>query len=90
MIESFDKAPNAAPMQLNTLTLERNAVLVARLPKDGCYDLSELHELRKALKEMFPCHSVLVWYDDVDFMTINDKGCAPQRLEGLNSESNYY
>lgn len=90
MIESFDSAPAAAPVQLNTLTLERNSVLIARFSKDSGYDLSELHELRKTLKEMFPYHSILVWYDDVDFMIINDKGYTPPRLEGLNDESNYY
>lgn len=90
MIESFDRAPAATPTQLNTLTLERNSVLIARFSKDSGYDLSELQELRKVLKETFPYHSVLVWYDDVDFMAINDKGCASPRLEGLNSESNYY
>lgn len=90
MIESFDRAPAATPTQLNTLTLERNSVLVARFSKDSGYDIDELHALRKALKEMFPCHSVLVWYDDVDFMAINDKGYTPPRLEGLNDDSNYY
>lgn len=90
MIEYFDSAPVAAPMQLNTLTLERNSVLIARLSKDSGYDVDELRELRRALKEMFPCHSIFVWYDDVDFMAINDKGYTPPRLEGLNNDSNYY
>jgi len=42
------------------------------------------------LKETFPCHQVIVWYDDVDFMVINDNGYKAERLTGLNEDSNYY
>lgn len=84
------QAPSVLPAQLNTLTLERNSVLIARFSKDSGYDLDELKELRKMLKETFPCHQVLVWYGDVDFMVINDNGYKPERLIGLNEDSNYY
>ena len=84
------QAPIIAPSQLHTLTLERNAVLVARVSKDSGYDLSMLQELRRALKEMFPCHQVFVWYDDVEFMAIQDKGYQPASLEGINASETYY
>ena len=52
-----DNAPSSVTsLNLNTLTLERNSVLVARLSKDSGYDLDELRGLRKMLKETFPCH----------------------------------
>lgn len=87
----FYEEQNLAPMQLNTLTLERNSVLVARVPKNSGYDMSMLQELRKTLKEAFPCHQVIVWYDDVDFMAIHDNGYPQERLEGINNDtSNYY
>ena len=89
-ISKGHEAPNVLPMQLNTLTLERNSVLVARFSKNSGYDLDELKELRKMLKEAFPCHQIIVWYDDVDFMAINDNGYKPERLIGLNEDSNYY
>jgi hypothetical protein len=84
------REPSIASTQFNTITLERNSVLVARFSKDSGYDLDELEYLRKLLKETFPCHQVIVWYDDVDFMVINDKGYKAERLTGLNEDSNYY
>ena len=87
----FYNAPNLAPVQLNTLTLERNSVLIARVPRDNRYDIGLLQELRKTLKEAFPCHQIIVWYDDVDFMAIHDNGYPQERLEGVNNDtSNYY
>lgn len=84
-------APAAAPMQLNTLTLERNTVLIARVSKDTGYSMDELQALRNALKNTFPCHNVLVWYDDIEFMAVHDNGYKPEGLIGLNNEtSNYY
>lgn len=84
-------APAATPMQLNTLTLERNTVLIARVSKDTGYSMDELQALRNALKNTFPCHSVFVWYDDIEFMAVHDKGYKPEGLMGLNNEtSNYY
>ena len=85
-----NEPPSVAPLNMNTLTLERNSVLIARFSKDSAYDLDELRELRKMLKEVFPCHQVIVWYNDVDFMVINDNGYKAERLTGLNEDSNYY
>jgi hypothetical protein len=85
-----ETAPSATPMQLNTLTLERNAVLVARVAKDSGYDFEELRALRKSLQDIFPTHQVFVWYDDMDFMAIHDKGYAPERMSVINDASNYY
>lgn len=80
----------ACPEALQSLTLERNSVLIARISRDSGYDMSTLQELRKTLANIFPTHQVLVWYDDVNFMAIHDKGYMPERLEGLNDSSNYY
>lgn len=33
-----NEAPNATPMQLNTLTLDRNSVLVVRVSKESGYE----------------------------------------------------
>ena len=83
-------APTAIPKKLNTLTLERNAVLIARVSKDSGYDFGTLQNLRKTLKEMFPCHQVLVCNDEVEFMAILDKGYQPTSLEGVNAAETYY
>ena len=87
----YNDAPVATPMQLNTLTLERNTVLIARVSKSAGYDMAELQALRDALKNTFPCHNVFVWYDDIEFMAVHDNGYKPEGLIGLNNEtSNYY
>lgn len=84
------QAPAATPTKLNALTLERNTVLVARVSKDSGYCIDDLRGLREALKCAFPNHEVFVWYDDVEFMAIHDKGYTAPNLEGLNATSNYY
>ena len=77
------------PMQLNILTLERNAVLVARVAKKSGYDYEELSALRKILKDVFPNHEVFVWYDDIDFVTIHDNGYPSERMSRVNNDNNY-
>lgn len=79
---------NVSQIQLNTLTLERNAVLVARLSKDGGYDYKDMENIKRSLKEAFPNHTVLLTYDDIDFMAIEDKGYKAERI--INDTSNYY
>lgn len=86
----FYEAPNLAPMQLNTLTLERNAVLVARLSRNSGYDFEELNILKRTLQDCFPNHNVFIWYDDIDFTVINDNGYKPERIATINDTSNYY
>ena len=44
--------------------------------------------LYKSLKDRFPMHQILVWYDDVEFMAIHDKGYAPERIT-CNDENPY-
>ena len=79
------------PMQLNTLTLERNSVLVARLAKNSGYDLEELQSLKQRLQNIFPNHQIFVWWDDIEFMAINDKGYNAERMSLVNeTASNYY
>lgn len=85
-----ETAPVVDLKQLNTLTLERNSVLIARVPRDGWYEVSTLQTLYQSLKAAFPNHTVFVWYDDVDFMAIHDKSYAGPSLEGINDISNYY
>lgn len=79
---------NVSQMKLNTLTLERNAVLVARLSKDGGYDLEDMGNIKRTLEAAFPNHTVLLTYDDIDFMAIEDKGYKAERI--INDTSNYY
>lgn len=78
------------PERVNTLTLERNSTLIARFSRDSGYSIDELQDLRRILKDAFPDHQVLVWYDDVDFLVINDKGYPSERLYGVNEDKSYY
>ena len=84
----IDEAQQVAPMQFNTLTLEKNSVLVARIPQNGFYDCEMMQALYKALKDRFPMHQILVLYDDVEFMAIHDKGYKPERIT-CNDENPY-
>ena len=86
--EILYQAPAGTLAKLNTLTLERNAVLIARLSKDGGYDFEDMENMKRSLKEAFPNHTVLLTYDDIDFMAIEDKGCKAERI--INDTSNYY
>ncbi len=94
MIHGYDcksETREGVSCALNTLTLERNTVLIAQVSRNSGYDLAELEAFRKTLKEIFPCHSVFVWWDDVDFIAIHDKGYAQERIGSLNNDStNYY
>lgn len=78
------------PERVSTLTLERNSTLIARFSRDSGYSIDELQELRKMLRDTFPNHQVIVWYDDVDFLVINDKGYPSERLYGVNEDKSYY
>ena len=90
-IETLNQQSNISTMQINTLTLERNSVLVIRVDKNGGYDYSELEVFQRRAEEIFPSHKVLVCYDDLDFMVIHDKGYKAERLDNLNGgSSNYY
>ena len=86
---NIEEAQLGTPMQLNTLTLEKNSVLVARIPKNDFYDCEMMQVLYKALKDRFPMHQVLVWYEDVEFMAIHDKGYMLERIT-CNDIENYY
>ena len=90
MIKEFGRqdAQQATSMQLDTLTLEKNSVLVARIPQNGFYDCEMMQGLYKALQDRFPRHQILVCYDDVEFMAIHDKGYAPERIT-CNDENPY-
>lgn len=85
-----DQIIQVKPERVNTLTLERNSTLIARFSRDSGYSIDELQELRKMLRDTFPNHQVIVWYDDVDFLVINDKGYPSERLYGVNEDKSYY
>ena len=86
----YYEAPNLAPMQLNTLTLERNSVLVVRVSKESGYDIGEMQALKKHLQDIFPHHSVFLWWDDIEFMAIKDGAYTPERMSLVNETQNYY
>jgi len=86
----YYEAPNLASMQLNTLTLERNAVLVARISRNSGYDFEKLNTLKRTLQDCFPNHNVFIWYDDIDFTVINDNGYKSERIATINDSQNYY
>ena len=83
-------APKVDSVQLNTISLERNSTLVVRVSKDSGYDLDELRVLKQDLENIFPNHPIFIWYDDIEFITIHDKGYKPERLDNLNDATNYY
>ena len=85
-------AQRVDPMQLNTLTLERNSVLVARVKRDSGYDLDELQALKEYLVKAFPLHTVFVWWDDIEFTAVTDKAYRESMAEVARYEpsSNYY
>lgn len=90
MIKSLDsKECNPQPESLSTLTLERGSVLIARVKRSDFYDCEMLQALYNGLCKKFPCHNVFVWYDDVEFMVINDKACEPKEVP-INDSTNYY
>ena len=83
-------APKIDSMQLNAISLERNSALIVRVSRDSGYDVDELRMLKQNLMNIFPNHPIFIWYDDIDFMAIHDKGFKPERLENLNDTTNYY
>ena len=84
-------AQTAEPMQLNTLTLERNSVLIARVARNSGYDLDELQTLKEYLVKIFPMHTVFVWWDDIEFSAITDKAYKESMVEVARYEpSSYY
>lgn len=85
-----DQIIHVKPERVSTLTLERNSTLIARFSRDSGYSIDELQELRRMLRDTFPNHQVIVWYDDVDFLVINDKGYPSERLYGVNENTSYY
>lgn len=90
MIKSLDsKECNPQPESLSTLTLERGSVLVARVKRSDFYDSEMLKALYDNLCKKFPCHTVFVWYDDVEFMAIHDKYYEPKEVP-INDFTNYY
>lgn len=85
-----DQNIQVKPERVSTLTLERNSTLIARFSRDSGYSIDELQELRRMLRDTFPNHQVIVWYDDVDFLVIHDKGYPSERLYGVNEDKSYY
>ena len=82
-------AQQVESIPLKTLTLEKNSVLIALVPKDSFYDGDMLQALYKGLTDRFPCHSVFVWYNDIEFAVIHDNGYPPERIS-CNDTQNFY
>lgn len=57
-IQIGDKTYSLPTADLNTLTLEKNSVLIVKIPNDGSYDMSMVQTFYDDLKNKFPCHSI--------------------------------
>ena len=71
-----------------SLTLEKNSVLIIRCNQQ--YDLSALNIIREQMQKAFPNNTVLVTYDDIDFLTIADKTYKPERPLAEEPYDAYY
>lgn len=80
--------PDVSLLQPMALTLERNATLIIRVPRDAGYDFDHCEEIHKVFKSAFPGHNVIMVYNDLEFMTIEDKSTYVERI--TNDSSNYY
>ena len=85
--EEYLKPEINATSVIPNLTLSKNSVLVIKV-KDGEYDLEELNTLQKHFQKVFCNNTVIVTYDSVDFMVIDDKSYRHQRP--LAEEENPY
>ena len=74
--------------EVNALTLEKYSVLVIRCSQQ--YDLNALNTLREQVQKVFPNNTVLVTYDDIDFLTIADKSYKPERPLAEEPYDTYY
>lgn len=86
-IDQLD-APDISLLQPIALTLERNATLIIRVPRDAGYDVDHCESLRRVFKNAFPGHNVIIVHNDLEFMTIEDKSTYVERI--TNDSSNYY
>jgi hypothetical protein len=88
MIQSMDNtARDAAPAQLNSLTLSPRGVLVARVPAHT--ELGVMEDIRNYLKECFPNNRVVVLWDSVDLSIIEDESYN-ERMCLEHDTTNYY
>ena len=89
-IEPIDQlaAPDISLLQPTALTLERNATLLIRVPRDEGYDVEHCEAIRKVFKKAFPAHNVIIVYNDLEFLTIEDKSTYMERI--TDDSSNYY
>lgn len=81
-------APDISLLQPVALTLERNATLIIRIPRDEGYDAEHCEAIRKVFKNAFPGHNVIIIYNDLEFLTIEDKATYMERI--TDDSSNYY
>ena len=88
MIEGMKDIENAIPSSVTTLTLEKDSVLVIKVPKNE-YDFDAIESLYKACANRFPRHGVLLVYNDVEFTIINDKDARTAERITCNDENPY-
>ena len=81
-------APDVSLLQPMALTLERNATLIIRVPRDEGYDVEHCRAIREVFKKAFPEHNVIIVYNDLEFLTIEDKSTYMERI--TDDSSNYY
>ena len=80
--------PDISLLQPTALTLERNATLIIRVPRNEGYDADHCEDIRKVFKNAFTGHNVIIVYNDLEFLTIEDKLTYVERI--TDDSSNYY
>lgn len=89
-ITPIDQLPaqDISLLQPTALTLERNATLIIRIPRDRGYDVEHCETIRRTFKNAFTGHNVIIVYNDLEFFTIEDKSTYVERI--TDDSSNYY
>lgn len=77
--------PIVTPMQLAIPTVQRNSVIVLRVPHNY-YDLDEMNILRDYYSKIFPNNTVAVMFDDIEIEIVHDNSsrkrpCAEEKYD---------
>lgn len=78
----------AVPTQLIIPTIQRNSVIILRVPRYD-YDLDEMNMLRDYYSKVFPNNTVAVMFDDIEMEIVHDdsqrrRPCAEEKYDTYN------